>query len=371
MNSPALFASLGALNRSQPPIPVFIYRNMISLIRKPLSFLSRFGIDPFILIMFTAIFFAWLDPNPGSGKGTFSLSELANWGVSIIFFFYGLRLNWQKIYEGLANYRLHIVVQLSTFLLFPLIVLPFVLLFGKDPQTGDYSYLWLGIFFLATLPSTVSSSVVMVNIARGNLPAAIFNASISSLLGVFLTPVWMSVFITAQSGGANLNHVIVQLIIQVIVPILAGIVLHGPLGKLSVKYDKLLRKFDQGVIILIVYTAFCHSFKEKMFDELNPSALLGLSAGMVALFFVAYTIIGFICRLLKFNREDTITTLFCGSKKSLVHGTVMSQVILANPSLAGILILPTMIYHALQLIIVSIIAQRFQREITKTEETLP
>lgn len=335
---------------------------MTFLIRKLLTFLSRFGIDPFILIMFAAIILAWLYPDPGSGKGTFSLSELANWGVSVIFFFYGLRLNWQKIYEGLSNYRLHIVVQLSTFLLFPLIVLPLVLLFGRDPQTGAFSYLWLGIFFLAALPSTVSSSVVMVNIARGNLPAAIFNASISSLLGVFFTPLWMSVFITAQSGGASLYHVIVQLIVQVIVPIVAGIALHGPLGRFSEKYDKLLRKFDQGVIILIVYTAFCHSFKENMFAELTPGALLALSVGMVALFFTAYSIIGVVCRLLHFNREDTITTLFCGSKKSLVHGTVMSQVILTNPSLAGILILPTMIYHALQLIIVSIIAQRFQKQ---------
>lgn len=52
-----------------------------------------------------------------------------------------------------------------------------------------------GRLFLATLPSTVSSSVVMVSIAGGNMAAAIFNASVSSLIGVFVTPLWMGIFL--------------------------------------------------------------------------------------------------------------------------------------------------------------------------------
>ena len=59
---------------------------------------------------------------------------------------------------------------------------------------------------------------------------------------------------------------------------------------------------------------------------------------------------------MKFNREDTITALFCGSKKSLVHGSVMSKVLFSNPAIIGVVLLPTMLYHAYQLIIVSIIA---------------
>ena len=163
------------------------------------NLLKKIGLDGFILSLFGAIFLAWLYPPPGASEKLFSLSTVARYGVTVIFFFYGVRLNWQKIYEGLKNYRLHIVVHLSTFVLFPLLVLPLTWYFtrGADQST---TWLWYGIFFLATLPSTVSSSVVMVNIARGNVPAAIFDASISSLLGVFITPVWMQIFVGASSG---------------------------------------------------------------------------------------------------------------------------------------------------------------------------
>lgn len=323
--------------------------------------LKKLGIDTFILLLFFSIFAAWIYPPPGASENLFSLATLAKYGVSFIFFFYGVRLNWSKIYEGLKNYRLHIVVHLATFLLFPLIVLPLVLIFSNGGSEGT-KWLWYGIFFCASLPSTVSSSVVMVNIARGNIPAAIFDASISSLLGVFITPLWMQIFVGSTAGGQELSDVIFNLVLMVIVPVVLGICFHRVLGSFSVKYDKLLRISDQTIILLIVYTSFCHSFADNMFSELSFQTIFFLSAGMVVLFFTIFFIVDFICYLLKFNREDKITTLFCGSKKSLVHGATMSKVILSDPHMAGVLLLPTMLYHAYQLIIVSIIAQRFASE---------
>ncbi|MDO4576159.1 MAG: bile acid:sodium symporter family protein [Planctomycetia bacterium] len=316
----------------------------------------------FVLCLLIVIGVAWFYPEMGSGAG---LAAIANWGVSVIFFFYGLRLNWVKICEGLSNLRLHVVVHLATFVLFPLLVLPFAWYFRNAEE--NLRLLWLGTFFLATLPSTVSSSVVMVNLARGNVPAAIFDASISSLLGVFLTPLWMQVFVASSGEGKSLGPVVVSLVLQVIVPVVLGIVLHRGLGWFSQRYDKTLRQFDQAVILLIVYTSFCHSFSEKMFAGMSFHTLLVCTVGLVALFFLVYGILHVVCRLLKFSREDTITTLFCGSKKSLVHGTVMSQVILADPRLAGILILPTMIYHAMQLLVVSVIARRKGGEVQRLD----
>ena len=201
----------------------------------------------------------------------------------------------------------------------------------------------------------------MTNIARGNVPAAIFDASISSLLGVFITPLWMRLFIDSSSGGRGLGSVLLSQTIQVIVPITLGILANRRFGEFSRRHDKGLRKCDQGSIVLIVYVSFCSSFKENMFGGLDFWTLFRLICGMVALFFVVYGIVGLVCRLLRFNREDTIATLFCGSKKSLVHGAAMSRVLLESPNMAGMLILPTMIYHAMQLIVVSVIAQRFAR----------
>lgn len=317
---------------------------------------ARFGLDGFILALIGMIGLAWIRPEGGLGDGPFSLSSLANYGVSLIFFFYGLRLNKAKLRAGLSNWRLHLVVHASTFLLFPLLVIPLKAVL----ETPDTQLIWLGIFFLSTLPSTVSSSVVMVSIAEGNIPAAIFNASISSIIGVFVTPVWMQLAGTEAGAGhsGHLLDVMQKLILQVLVPVAAGILLNRYGGPFAEKHKKYLRYFDQTTILMIVYTAFCESFEQHLFASLRFGSLLLLGAGMVALFFAAYGLITLVCNLLGFNREDRITAVFCGSKKSLIHGTVMSKVLFAGNPALGILLLPLMMYHALQLIVASILARQ-------------
>lgn len=320
--------------------------------------LGRFGLDWFILSIIGMIVLASQFPAPGIAKGPFSISSLANVGVSFIFFFYGLKLNRQKLIAGLSNWRLHILVQASTFILFPVLVL----LFRPWLNHGETAVLWLGSFFLAALPSTVSSSVVMVSIAHGNIPAAIFNASISSLLGIILTPAWMALATGGNNQHIDMSDVIMKLLLQMLLPVITGLLLNPThLGRLAAKYNRQLKYFDQLTILAIVYTAFSESFHRNMFSTLGIGELFILGACLLGLFFFVYFITGIIARLLHFNREDRITATFCGSKKSLVHGTVMAKVIFMNSPLMGILLLPIMLYHALQLISVSIIAQGMSR----------
>lgn len=316
------------------------------------TLLARVGLDWFILALLAMIGLAKLWPEPGIQEGFFSLSSLATYGVSLIFFFYGLKLNFSQLREGLRNYRLHLVIHLTTFVVFPAIVLAARSLF----QTPDTELLWLGIFYVAALPSTVSSSVVMVSIAGGNIPAAIFNASISSLIGVFITPVWMSFLLTSTNGQYDLTGVIGKLTLQVILPVVLGLLLNKQLGWFAARHKTALRYFDQITILLIVYTAFCESFALHSFEKISVSDLLWLSGLMLGLFFLIFGLVTLFSRLLNFNREDRITALFCGSKKSLVQGSVMANVLFPG-SMAGIALLPIMIYHALQLIVASIIAQ--------------
>ncbi|TWP29094.1 bile acid:sodium symporter [Apibacter muscae] len=321
--------------------------------------LKKIGIDEFLILLLLMIILAYFFPSLGSSEGTFSLKSLTNIGVSVIFLFYGLRLSLSDLKAGLSNWKLHILIHLFTFIVFPLLILPLRGLFtGAENQQ-----LWLGIFYLAALPSTVSSSVVMVSIAKGNIPAAIFNASISSLLGVFVTPLWVGLVISGQNNSPALGHVMIQLVIQVIIPVIIGIILNKYLGEFAKKYNKGLKKFDQAIILSIVYTAFCESFTQHAFDGFSITKLVLCGAGMVVLFFIAYYLITLLSRLLNFNREDKITATFCGSKKSLVHGTVMSKVLFPNSMSLGVILLPTMLYHALQLIVVSIIAQKLAKQV--------
>jgi sodium/bile acid cotransporter 7 len=324
---------------------------------KILDTARKAGLDGFMLALLSMIVLAWLWPEPGMKESPVPLSEISTYAVSVIFFFYGLRLSPDKLREGLTNWRLHVMVHLSTFLLFPLVALAFKPLFqGEENHT-----LWLGIFFLTVLPSTVSSSVVMVSIAKGNIPAAIFNASISSLIGVFLTPLWMGLVLETGAGHFDLLSVVGKLALQVLLPVFAGILLNKRWGYFAEKNKKYIRYFDQSSILLIVYTSFCESFGENLFSSLGLKDIVFLGMGMLVLFFAIYFLLTFISNLLKFSHEDKVTAVFCGSKKSLVQGAVMSKVLFAGPQ-AGIMLLPIMIYHALQLIAASIIAQRLAQE---------
>jgi len=322
------------------------------------SLALKAGLDWFILAIIGMIVLASIWQTPGIQKGYLSLKSIAGYGVSLIFFFYGLRLSPEKLRQGLSNWRLHSVIQLSTFVLFPVLMLVLMKIFG----TNGNELFWLGAFYVAALPSTVSSSVVMVSIAGGNIPGAIFNASISSLIGVFITPLWMGIVLTKSTQGFDLTDVIIKLIIQVLVPVTLGIILHSKFGVFADKHRKKLRYFDQSVILLIIYTAFCESFSKNMFSEHGASDILILGLCMISLFLFVYGTITLISKFMHFNREDTITAVFCGSKKSLVHGTVMSKVLFPNAAAAGIILLPIMMYHALQLMAASIIAQSMARK---------
>lgn len=320
------------------------------------SLLQRSGIDGFLSGIIAMIVLAYFFPGPGTAVYPVSLGDIANYGISVIFLFYGMRLSPEKLRSGLANWRMHLVVQATTFIVFPLLAIAVKPLFGEADEP-----LWLAIFYLAALPSTVSSSVVMVSIAGGNMPAAIFNASVSSLLGVFITPLWMGLFLTAGGGRVDAGDIVLKLSLQVLLPVVVGLLLHRRFGGFAEKHKKRLRYFDQAVILLIIYTSFCHSFTEHVFARYDAWVITALGLGMAVLFFFIMLAVTLVSRLMKFSRADRITILFCGSKKSLVHGTVMVRVLFRPGADTGIILLPLMMYHALQLVFAGIIARRMAR----------
>ena len=283
------------------------------------------------------------------------LNQISSYGITGIFFFYGLKLSPEKMKVGLFNWKLHTLVQLSTFMFFPLLIL----IFFPFIQNEEQFTLWLGVFFLAVLPSTVSSSVVMVSIARGNVPGAIFNASISGLIGIIVTPLWMGIFLESRLGSFDLGQTFTELTLKILLPVILGMFMHQYWGELANRHKKYLTMFDKTVILIIVYKSFSRSFSSGIFEGMDLWELSIVGFGVIALFFVVYYLILLISKNLNFNREDEITALFCGSKKSLVHGTVFSSVLFSGMSSASLFLVPIMIYHAFQLFIVSIKAQKY------------
>jgi solute carrier family 10 (sodium/bile acid cotransporter), member 7 len=327
---------------------------------KLISLLNRAGLNVFFLLLSSMVLLAWLFPAYGSPQSPLPLKTITDYGVAVIFFFYGLKLSSTTLLAGLSHYKLHLIVQATTFIVFPLII---ILLSAFFPHDG-FDLWWIGVFYLAALPSTVSSSVVMVSIAGGNVSAAIFNASVSSLIGIFITPIWMRLFMSDSSFAlSGLGNIILSLCIQVLIPVVLGLLLHSRFGSFATKYKESLRNFDQFIILLIVYRAFSESFSGNMFAGFSINEIIILGLLMLGLFLLMAFLMNQLSHWMKFSREDRITVLFCGSKKSLVQGAVMGQVLFTNAVAFGIILLPLMLYHALQLLAGSILAQRFASDL--------
>jgi len=317
-------------------------------------------VNGFIISLIIAIILAYFFP---TALQELPVNLITNTGIGLIFFFYGLKLAPEELKLGFLNYRSHLLIQFSTFLLFPILTFLFIPLF----EGGIQSELWLSVYFLGVLPSTVSSSVVMVAIARGNLPTAIFNASISGLIGILITPLWMSFFMTS-SGDFDFLVILYKLFLQIVLPLILGLLLQQYFGKIARRYSRELSYFDKAVIFLIVYTSFSNSFNSGLFEMVKVIDLIKIAGIVSLLFFVMYALLGVVCKWLGFDIKDTITAKFCGTKKSLVHGSVMVKIIFGASASVGIFLLPIMLYHILQLFVVTIFAEKYRkREVLVSE----
>jgi solute carrier family 10 (sodium/bile acid cotransporter), member 7 len=319
--------------------------------------------DWFISGLFLMIAVAWIIPGIAMDLQPANLGTVIDFGVVLIFFFYGLKLDPARLKSGMSNWKMHLAVQATTFVVFPLVVLPLYPLV----KGSTLEILWIGMFFLAALPSTVSSSVVMVSIAGGNIPGAIFNASISGIIGIFLTPFWMGFFLQARTADFEFSFVLIQLITRIIVPVIAGLMLHRYLARHIIKHLSKLAAFDKIIILLIVYESFSRSFLTGIFSEISWITLAGLFISVIILFFIILKFTSLLAAKLKFSREDTITLRFAGTKKSLVHGSVFASVLFSGIGGAGIWLLPIMIYHSFQLFYISMVAGKMQRALTKSK----
>lgn len=312
----------------------------------------------FLFLLFLMVVLGKILPFKESYQQVFNLDAFINWGIVGIFFLYGLKLNFKIVIQDISNWKLHLLVQAATFILFPALV---ALFYGFAVHT-EYYALWLSVFFLACLPSTVSSSVVMVSIAKGNITSAIFNSSISGLIGILMTPLLMGFFLQ-RSGESTLDQseIITQLLLKVLLPIVLGLLLHPYFIKLVTRYSQIIAQFDKLIILLIVYESFSAAFLQNAFSSVSLQVFAVLILSLVVLFFVVYHILKFIAGKMNFSREDTITATFCGSKKSLVHGSLFVLILGIPEDQKVLFLLPILLYHSFQLFYVSWLANKIAR----------
>jgi len=318
--------------------------------------LRKMASDWFLAGMITAVILATLFPEFGASGGAMHADTVSDAGIFLVFMLHGLALSTRSLCEGMSRWKLHLLVQSLTFVAFPLLFIPFRAAFSGIIPEG----LMLGFLYLCALPSTIQSSVAMTAIGKGNVPAAIFNATLSSLLGILLTPAIVGLVIDMQgAGGMSFSKSIINIGTLLFLPFVLGQVLRPVFGNLASRHKKFINMFDKLVILMLVYGSFCDSVKSGLWTNNGIEVLAITMAGAALFLAMALFISSKVSRWLGFSMEDRITAIFCGSKKTLAAGVPMARVLFgAHPAL-GMIVMPIMFYHQLQLFVCSIMAGRF------------
>ncbi|MFO1232166.1 MAG: bile acid:sodium symporter family protein [Paenacidovorax caeni] len=323
---------------------------------------SRFLPDNFTLALLTTVALASVQPAAGGVARFFEGLTVA--AVGLLFFLHGAKLSRQAIVAGLSHWRLHLVVVASTFVLFPL--LGWALRPVLQPLvTPD---LYLGVLFLCALPATVQSAIAFTAMARGNMPAAICSASASTLLGIVITPLLTGLLLsrTAAAQHDALDS-IGRIMLQLFVPFIAGHLLRPWIGGLTQRQAPVLKFVDQGAILLVVYTAFSAAVVEGLWRQMPLPALAGLLVVCAVILALALCFTTWLSRRLGFSKEDEVTIVFCGSKKSLASGVPMAKVLFAAHAV-GAMVLPLMVFHQMQLMVCAVLAQRYARRLPSAQD---
>ncbi|WP_322976304.1 bile acid:sodium symporter family protein [Acinetobacter pittii] len=315
-----------------------------------MAMLKLLALDRFTILLVGMVLLATFFPVSGQAAQYFN--TLTTVAIAILFFLHGAKLSREAVIEGILHWKMHVLVFAFTFLIFPVIGLlakPILL-----PLLGQQLY-W-GFLFMCFLPSTVQSSIAFTSVAKGNVAGAVCSASFSNLIGMFITPVLVSFFILGQSQhGFDPTTSIIQITLLLLVPFILGQLLRPYIFPYMAKVPSIVKAFDQGSILMVVYGAFSGAVVAGLWHQVSWKTLLILTIACSVLLTIIMLLALYLPRALGFNRADQITVFFCGSKKTLASGVPMAQILFIGQPL-GMIVLPIMIFHQIQLMVCGVIA---------------
>ncbi len=311
----------------------------------------------FVVGLAAAVALAWLAPAAGAPGGALRTEITTKAAVALIFFFQGLTLAFEALRLGVARWRLHLLVQAWIFGLFPLVGLALTAAAG-DAVPRE---LRLGFLFLCVLPTTISTAIVFTTVAGGNTAAAIFNVTLANLAGIVLTPAWTRGFLHAAGGAAPpLGPVVRDIVLLLLVPLVAGEALRPWLGRWADARRRRLAAVNSGIVLFIVYAAFAGSVQAGVWRRFGASTTVLALAGVLVLFVAVNAAVWVSVRTAGLDRSDAVAGFFCATQKTLAAGVPMAQLLFgAGPSL-GLILLPVMLYHPVQLVVQGLIATRLE-----------
>jgi sodium/bile acid cotransporter 7 len=315
------------------------------------NWLATLAPDRYVLAILGMVALASLLPARGEAAGALSL--VTKLVIALLFFLHGAKLSRAAVVAGLTHWRLHLVILASTFVLFPLLGFAAIRL----PAAVLPPTLGAGLLFLCCLPSTVQSSIAFTSVARGNIAAAVCAASASNLFGIFLTPLLVAATLGVRGAGSPLGEA-QAIALQLLAPFLAGQAARVWIADWMRRHATLVGLVDRGSILLVVYGAFSEAVVRGIWRQVSAAQILSVAVISGVLLAVVLVITAFASRRLGFDKADEIAIVFCGSKKSLATGVPMAGILFPAASV-GLIVLPVMLFHQLQLMACAVIAQQY------------
>lgn len=321
-----------------------------------MNMLKLLALDRFTLLLVAMVVLASFLPVSGSAAHFFNV--ITTIAIAILFFLHGAKLSREAIVQGIMHWKFHVLVFAFTFAVFPILGLlakPVLL-----PMLGQELY-W-GFLFMCFLPSTVQSSIAFTSVAKGNVASAVCSASFSNIIGMFITPVLVSVFILGKSEHEfDPTSSIIQITLLLLLPFVLGQLFRPLVYPHMIKVPRLVKSFDQGSILMVVYGAFSSAVVAGLWNEVGWQTLLLLVLACSVFLTVIMLLAYYLPKVFGFNRKDQIAIFFCSSKKTLASGVPMAQILFIGQPL-GMIVLPIMIFHQIQLMVCGIIANRWSKQ---------
>lgn len=321
-----------------------------------MNMLKLLALDRFTLLLVAMVVLASFLPVSGSAAHFFNV--ITTIAIAILFFLHGAKLSREAIVQGIMHWKFHVLVFAFTFAVFPILGLlakPVLL-----PMLGQELY-W-GFLFMCFLPSTVQSSIAFTSVAKGNVASAVCSASFSNIIGMFITPVLVSVFILGKSEHEfDPTSSIIQITLLLLLPFVLGQLFRPLIYPHMIKVPRLVKSFDQGSILMVVYGAFSSAVVAGLWNEVSWQTLLLLVLACSVFLTVIMLLAYYLPKVFGFNRKDQIAIFFCSSKKTLASGVPMAQILFIGQPL-GMIVLPIMIFHQIQLMVCGIIANRWSKQ---------
>lgn len=309
-------------------------------------------IDPLVRLLVLATLLASLFPATGPYReGAQAISNIA---VFLLFFLNGMRLSRREVVRGMANWRYLTVLASWVFGALALLGLAFARgMEGLVPPLVALGFLYLGV-----LPSTVQSATAYTSMAGGNVAIAVVAAALLNMLGVFVS---VPIF-SALGGGAEANlgaSGLVKIFLVLILPFALGQALQARGGQFVHDHPVMIRWMDRAAISIAVYVAFSGAVEQGIWNLLDGASWGWLLGGLTAMLTAAYGGAWLVGGAVRLDRGDRIAFLFGGAQKSVAMGAPLALV-LFPPSTAGLILVPLLIYHLLQLAVSAPLANRLR-----------